>query len=261
MDENVGEENTFHFSSNDVYVTLKTAAQSNNRPQSPSEFSPPPLPPRPTIPVEPIDSIASPKIPPALPPRPTMNAPSVTETITRKPPELPPRLDLEENSLVENQFADTMQDVKPFSNDDGSPMFQATFDAFDFDHIESNSPVGTVVTPNASEFDSSDLFKDPFAGSDPFQTPIAGDPFTSPATAFDRGVQPESDDFDPFSGHDPFAMTPAFDAQASFSSPFHVNLSSSDEKNDDEKNKVIFQRPPWLIFSKIISVSHTSYAG
>ncbi|XP_028403662.1 uncharacterized protein LOC114526298 [Dendronephthya gigantea] len=248
MDVNVSEENAFDFSSNDVYVTLKTAAQHNNRAQSPNEFSPPPLPPRPIISVEPIDTITAPKIPPALPPRPSMNAQSVAETISRKPPELPPRLDLEENGLVENLFVDTMQETstEAFSSlpendgksfdDAGSPVFQANFDTFDFDNIESTSPVETVVTPKASGFDHSDPFKDPFAGSDPFQTPIAGDPFTSP-TSFNRGVQPGSDDFDPFSGHDPFAMTPAFDAQASFSSPFNANSSSSDEKKDDEKNK------------------------
>jgi hypothetical protein len=238
-EDNANEANAFDFSSNDVYVTLKTAIPSNNRAQSPTEFSPPPLPPRPLIPKEPIDTIGSPKIPPALPPRPTINHPSHTETTIRKPPELPPRLDLEENDLVENELVDPVQEPESFANDTGSPMFQANFDTFDFDNIENKSPVGNVGTPTA-EFDSSDPFKDPFAGADPFQTPIAGDPFAS-STSFDRDVQQDSDDFDPFSGDDPFAMTPAFDAQASFGSPFNINLPSSDEpNNDEEKDKVRF---------------------
>ncbi len=235
---NMNEANIFDFSSDDTYVTLKTAAPPNSERQSPTEFSPPPLPPRPIIPKEPIDTIVSPKIPPALPPRPTINQPPHTETTIRKPPELPPRLDLEESCLVEP--VDTAQEPASFSNDSGSPMFQANFDTFDFDNIDNNTPVGNVGTPVAG-FDSSDPFKDPFADADPFQTPIAGDPFVS-STSFDGSVQQNSDDFDPFSGDDPFAMTPAFDADASFGSPFNANLPSSDEpNNDEEKDKVRFQ--------------------
>ena len=240
-EDTVNKGNTFDFSSNDVYVTLKTAAPVNDRSLSPNEFSPPPLPPRPVIPKETIDTLAGPKVPPALPPRPTMNQPPQhAETIMRKPPKLPPRLDLEENSSVEIELVGTEQEMNPesFVNQTESSVFEANFDTFDFDHIESNSPVGNVGTP--SGFDSGDPFKDPFGGADPFQTPIGGDPFAS-STSFDGAVQQDSDDFDPFSGDDPFAMTPAFDPQASFGSSFNTNLSSSNEtKKDGEKDKVRF---------------------
>ena len=233
-EDNVDEEGTFDFSLDDVYVTL---ASSVLAPHSPIEFSPPPLPPRPVIPKEPIDTFVSPKIPPALPPRPTINQPPHTETNIRKPPELPPRPDLEDSGSVENELVDTVQEPVSFSSDSASPMFQANFDTFDFDDIEDNSPVKSAGTPTAG-FDSNDPFKDPFAGADPFQTPIAGDPFAS-STSFDAGAQQNSDD--PFSGDDPFAMTPAFDA--SFGSPFNTNVPSSDEPNDDkQKNQVrVFQ--------------------
>ena len=237
-DNNINKANTFDFSSNDVYVTLKTAALPNDRPQSPTEFSPPPLPPRPAAPKELVDTVISPKIPPALPPRPAMNQPPNLETTVRKPPELPPRLDLDENDLVENELEDPIQEpnVQSFAKDTESPMFQADFDNFDFDNVENNNFAGDIGTPTA-EFDSNDPFKDPFAGADPFQTPLAGDPFSSPAS-FDRNIQQDSDDFDPFSGDDPFAMTPAFDAETSFGSP---NLPSSNEpNNDEEKDKVRF---------------------
>lgn len=248
-EDTVNKGNTFDFSSNDVYVTLKTAAPDNGRSLSPTEFSPPPLPPRPAIAKETVDTmVAGPKVPPALPPRPTMNQPPPImnqpppheETTIRKPPELPPRLDLEENSSVEIEHVGTEQELntESFLNRTESPLFQANFDTFDFDRIENNSPVGNVGTPTG--FESGDPFKDPFGGADPFQTPIAGDSFAS-STSFDRAVQQDSDDFDPFSGDDPFAMTPAFDPQASFDSPFNTNLSSSNEtKQDEEKDKVRF---------------------
>jgi hypothetical protein len=228
----VNNANTFDFSSDDVYVTLASAVPA---PQSPTEFSPPPLPPRPMIPKEPIDTIVSPKIPPALPPRPTINQAAHEETNIRKPPELPPRPDLEESGLIENELVNTVQEPVSFSNDNSSPMFEANFATFDFDDIEKNSPAKNVGTPTAG-FDSNDPFKDPFAGADPFQTPIAGDPFAS-STSFDAGDEQNSDD--PFSGDDPFAMTPAFDA--SFGSPFNTNVQSSDEPNDNEqKDQVKF---------------------
>ena len=240
-DNSVNTGNTFDFSSNDVYVLLKTAAPANNTPLSPTEFSPPPLPPRPVIRQETIDTVVGPKVPPALPPRPTLNQPpSHEETTIRKPPELPPRLDLEENSLVESELVDTEQELNAESsvNRPASPIFQANYDTFDFDHIENNSSVGNVGTPPG--FDSGDPFKDPFAGADPFQTPIAGDPFAS-STSFDQTVQQDRDYFDPFSGDDPFAMSPAFDPQASFGSPFNTNLTSSNETNEDEqKDEVRF---------------------
>ena len=238
-EENVNEMNTFDFSSSDVYVTLKTAVPPTNRPLSPTEFSPPPLPPRPApvIPKEPLDVTASPKIPPALPPRPSYQ-PKHTETVVRRPPELPPRLDLEENSLVESEPMDAVEETnaESFAIDPETPMFEANFDAFDFDSIENNSdsPIGNIGSPTAG-FDSSD----PFAGADPFQTPAARDPFAS-STSFDRDVEHDSESFDPFSGDDPFTMSPSFDAQLSFGSPFNQESSSDDKPSkDNEKDKVI----------------------
>ena len=244
--EQDSEMNTFDLTTNDDYVTLKKAAPNENRSLSPSELSPPPLPPRPTLPVNtersdydeiPPDHVVIPKEPPALPPRPS-NQSLNTEHVIRKPPELPPRVDLEE--INSDSFSHSVEDSKTESAPAASPLFQSNFDSFDFNNAE-NSTETTVQLQGSTtaEFDIGNPFKDPFVGADPFQTPIAADPFVS-LPSLDQSYRQGSDGFDPFSD-DPFAATPSFNTQTSFdlpNSPFPAQPSFEEPKEDQDSDKV-----------------------
>ncbi|XP_046846308.1 protein BNI1-like [Xenia sp. Carnegie-2017] len=118
---------------------------------------------------------------------------------------------------------------------DMSSTFDTNFDAFDFDNVDVNSASRSETTTPV--FISDDPFKDPFAGTDPFQTPNTGDPFAS-SPLFDENTLKSGKDFDPFSGDDPFAMTPAFDKKASADvsiqkSRLNKKQSSSNDFGDD----------------------------
>lgn len=240
LDDEAGEQegynelNTLDLSTKDKYVTLNTTVPAATRPMSPSELSPPPLPPRPTLPdhIEPSNPPVIPKEPPALPPRPSSQSLN-TDTTIRKPPELPPRVDLEERDSKFDPLSDKIN--KSTLPDSAAHPLQSNFD---FDNAKKNSDVTTKHQESKmAEFDVGDPFKDPFIGSDPFQTPIVGDPFASPSS-FGQGHNDDSEGFDPFSGDDPFAPTTGFIAQPSFDSP---NLSfqsqpSSDEPKDNQTN-------------------------